>query len=88
MQYTVNFADATAVFDLLAPTPLVVYTGWQKMVVELEKAMGYEKEIAYFLDCVARGERPQIVTIRHAADAIRIIEAEERSVVRGRPIRV
>src|SRR3954468_15287400 len=55
MQYTVNFDQATAAFDLLSPTPLVLYRDGQKEVIALEAKMGYELEIAYFLDCVAKG---------------------------------
>jgi predicted dehydrogenase len=88
MQYTVNFAEATAVFDLLAPQHLSLYRGGQKEVVELDARMGYELEIAYFLDCIARGEKPSVVTIQDAADAVKLIEAEEKSVKTGKPVRV
>jgi predicted dehydrogenase len=88
MQYTVNFAEATAVFDLLAPQHLSLYRGGQKEAVSLDSRMGYELEIAYFLDCIAKGERPSVVTIQDAADAVKLIEAEEKSVKTGKVVRV
>jgi predicted dehydrogenase len=88
MQYTVNFADATAVFDLLAPDHLVVYRNGEKQAVELDKRLGYELEIAYFLDCIAGGERPTVVTLQDAADAVKLIDAEEKSVKTGKPVRL
>ncbi len=88
MQYTVNFDRATAVFDLLSPTPLVLYRDGQKEAIPLGAAMGYELEIAYFLDCVARGERPTTVTLDDAANAIKIIEAEATSVETGKVVRL
>jgi predicted dehydrogenase len=87
MQYTVNFDDATAVFDLLSPTPLVLYRNGQKETVPLASEMGYDLEIGYFLDCIAKGERPSVVTMDDAADAVRLIEAEAKSVANGKPVK-
>jgi predicted dehydrogenase len=88
MQYTVNFEQATAVFDLLAPEHLSLYRNGQKEAVALDARMGYELEIGYFLDCIAKGEKPSVVTIQDAADAVKLIEAEEKSVKTGKPVRV
>ena len=88
MQYTVNFAGATAAFDLLNAQPLALYKDGQKQVIELDPRLGYDVEIAYFLDCIARGERPSVVTLQDAADAIKLIEAEAKSVATGKPVRV
>src|SRR4051812_14518813 len=57
MQYTVNFAQATAVYDLLSPTPLVLYRNGAKETVALDGRMGYDLEIDYFLNCINKGER-------------------------------
>jgi predicted dehydrogenase len=89
MQYTVNFEQATAVFDLAAASPLTVYQqGKPPQPVELPAGMGYEHEIAYFLDCVAAGRQPTTVTLAQAADAVRIVEAERESVRTGRAVSV
>jgi predicted dehydrogenase len=88
MQYTVNFRDATAVFDLLNSKPLALYRGGQKETVELDARMGYEIEIAYFLDCIAKGQQPSVVTLQDAADAIKLIEAEAKSATTGKPVRL
>jgi predicted dehydrogenase len=88
MQYTVNFDQATAVFDLLSTTPLLLYRAGQKEIVPLESAMGYELEIAYFIDCIAKGQRPTTVTMDDAANAVKLIEAEAKSVATGKPVRV
>ena len=88
MQYTVNFAEATAVFDLLSPTPLVLYRGGQKETMALDGRMGYEMEIGYFLECIAKGEKPSVVTMEDAANAVKLVEAEEKSVVTGKVVRV
>jgi predicted dehydrogenase len=88
MQYTVNFAEATAVYDLMSPTLLNLYRNGQKEAVAVDGRMGYEIEIAYFLDCIARGERPSTVTMQDAANAVKLIEAEAKSVATGKPVRV
>jgi predicted dehydrogenase len=80
MQYTVNFADATAVFDLLAgASPLTLYKGGHKETIALNPQMGYDLEIDYFLNCINKNERPSIVTMQDAANAVKLIEAEEKS---------
>jgi predicted dehydrogenase len=89
MQFTVNFDKATAVYDLLrGDEPLLLYRDGKREAVALEKCMGYDKEIEYFLDCIAKGQRPRTVTIEDAANAIRLVEAEARSVASGKPVRL
>jgi predicted dehydrogenase len=89
MHYTVNFEQATAVFDLAAPHPLTVYEpGKPVELIELPAGLGYEHEIAYFLDCVAEKRQPTTVTLAQAADAVRIVEAEVESVRAGRAVPV
>jgi predicted dehydrogenase len=88
MQYTANFDRATAVFDMLSPTPLVLYHDGQKETIALPAAMGYELEIGYFLDCITKGERPTTVTLEDAANAIKLIEAEAKSVQTGKIVRL
>lgn len=89
MRYIAHFERATAVFDLGADAPLTVYTpGRDPESVALEPELGYDREIEYLIDCIERGRRPEIVTMRHAADAVRIIEAEIESVRTGATVPV
>jgi len=88
MEYTVNFERATAVYDLRAADKLVLYEGGQKRAIELGERMGYDIEIEYFLNCIATGTDPTTVTLADAARAIRIVEAEEKSVRSGEIVRL
>ena len=45
--------ELTTVFDLNAAEPLVIYKDGEAQPVALEKALGYQLEIEYFLKCVA-----------------------------------
>ena len=83
MQYTANFENATAEFDSGADDPLTLAQGGESKPVELEDGMGYDHEIAYFLDCVRHNKQPEIVTMQDAANAVRLIEAEVQSVRSG-----
>ncbi|MEO0514194.1 MAG: Gfo/Idh/MocA family oxidoreductase [Planctomycetota bacterium] len=86
MQYTVNFEKATAVFDLGAEHALnVIASDGQKTPIELPAGMGYDHELAYFLDCIAKGVAPQVVTLEDAARSLRLVEAEARSIATGQP---
>jgi len=59
MQYQINFERATAVFDLNAAQPLVVYRNGQAEPMMLDATMGYLHETQYFLECVQKSERPK-----------------------------
>lgn len=86
MQYAANFENATAEFDSNSDNPLKLYQDGETKLVELEGGMGYDHEIAYFLDCVRNNKQPEIVTMQDAANAVRLIEAEVQSVRSGAPV--
>jgi predicted dehydrogenase len=89
MQYVVNFEQATAVFDLSKDDPLCLHEkGKPVQTLELPSSLGYEHEIAYFLECVQAGRKPTIVTLADAAEAIRIVEAEVVSVRTGQSVQL
>ncbi len=88
MAYTVNFERATAVLDLAAANPLMLYEDdAAPAAVEVPPGMGYEREIDYFLACVRDRRQPQIVTLADAAAAIRLVEAEALSITSGKRVR-
>ncbi len=63
MQFTVNFEQATAVYDLQTPHPLMLYQkGHPPQAVPVENTMGYDLEIDYFLKCIQSGKRSIVVT--------------------------
>ena len=81
MQYTVNFENATASFDLArGERPLVLYLDGKATPVELPGGMGYEHEIRYFLDCVRTGRPADRVTLADAAESVRLVERELASI--------
>src|SRR5207245_2697227 len=49
MSFTLNFERATAVYDLNAPQPLVLYQDGRVDAVPIDPVMGYRLEIEYFL---------------------------------------
>lgn len=83
MQYIVNFEKATAEFDSSAEDALKLSEGGESKAIEIDPAMGYDHEIAYFLDCVKNNRKPTTVTMRDAAEAVRLVEAEVQSVRSG-----
>ena len=87
MQYTVNFERATAVFDSSAPQPLMLYqAGEAPRAIEIEPGMGYEGEIAYFVQCVREKRQPTTVTLQDGAEAVRLVESELESIRLGWPV--
>ena len=81
MRYTVNFErGVTADYDIARPDPLLVFENGKATPIKLEAIDGWLGEIRYFLDCVAKNQRPATVTAEDAALAVRVVEAEVRSV--------
>jgi len=88
MQYTINFENATAIFDIAQKDQLVVVQDGKRQAISVRDGMGYEHEIDYFLKCVADNTPPSVVTIPDAAVAIDIVEAEARSVDSGQIVKL
>ena len=47
---------------------------------------GYNAELRYFVNSVARGERPSVVTAQDCVTVLEILHAEEKSVRSGKPV--
>jgi predicted dehydrogenase len=88
MQFIVNFEQATAVYDLAAAEPLKLVRDGKTEAVALAPGMGYEHEIAYFLGCIEKGVAPATVTIASAAESVKLVEAEVKSVMTGKTVKV
>lgn len=88
MSYTLHCERATLDFDLTrgAEAFRITEAGQPSRVMELEQTDGYNEELRYIVDCVARGRAPQIVTARDAVTALEICEAEEASIHTGLPV--
>ncbi len=78
----VNFENATAVFDMTEPKPLVVCQGGKTEEIKFE-GDGWAAELAYFVDCVGQGRKPTVVTAADAVASIQIVEAEQKSIESG-----
>jgi predicted dehydrogenase len=90
MQYTVNFETATADFDLSrgAGKTLRLTQYGKCEPVDAGKGFGYAHELRYFLECVAKGDKPSIVTADDAVRSVRLVEAEVKSARTGEFVRL
>jgi predicted dehydrogenase len=88
MAFTVHCEDATLDFDLArGADPLHIrQRGRTRRAPQLADTNGYDPEIRYFIDCVARGENPAVVTPHDAVTTLKILRAEEKSVRSGRVV--
>jgi predicted dehydrogenase len=83
MKYTVVFERATADYDLARAETLMVSANGKSEPIPHPKTDGWTGEIAYFLECVKTGQRPERVTADDAVAGLQIAEAERRSVFSG-----
>jgi predicted dehydrogenase len=88
MQYTVNFENATADYDLARPDPLEVTENGVKKPIACAPEAGYDLELRYFVQCVQNNQRPTLVTAADGVTALKIIDAESRSIAQGAPVPV
>lgn len=82
MSFTLHCEQATIDFDLARGKDALQITrpGKPPRPVKLAAGDGYAAEIRYFVDCVARGQAPTVVTANDGVTALAICEAEEKSV--------
>jgi len=89
MQYTVNFENATADFDLArGDQALLLSQGGKTEPVTCEPGAGYEYEMRYFVNCVKTGERPTVVTADDGVMCLKLLDAERESVRSGKVVEV
>jgi predicted dehydrogenase len=88
MAYTLHCERATLDFDLArgADALHVIEEGHELRVVSQDGPDGYAAEVRYFVDCVADGRTPQIVTALDGVTALEICEAEEKSIRTGQSV--
>lgn len=85
MAYTVNFERATADFDSSRTGEVlrICEDGKGARVEAVAGEDGYVGELGHFLESVAAGRAPTVVTAEDGATAVEICEAEEKSVLSG-----
>ena len=87
MAFTLHCERATIDFDLArGAAALQIFERGKKIRTQKISGDGYGAELKYFVDCVARGEKPSVVTAHDCVTALEILRAEEKSVRSGRVI--
>lgn len=88
MAYTLNFERATADFDSSrgAEALKLFEDGSGARVEAVPEGDGYTGELTHFLESIAAGHGPTVVTAEDGATAVEICAAEERSVLTGAPV--
>jgi predicted dehydrogenase len=90
MSFALHCERATIDFDLSRGNEALRLhgTGKKPRTIKLQNTDGYGEEIRYFANCLARGEKPAVVTPQDGVTALEICAAEEKSVRTGKVIRL
>lgn len=89
MGYRVIFEKATADYRCDRPeAPLMLYRNDKGRPVKVKAGDGYQHEMSYIAKCIRTGSAPEVVTAEQAVDSIRLVEAEEKSVLTGKRVKV
>jgi predicted dehydrogenase len=83
MNYLVNFERATADWDLSRTPPLLLHNAEGSRTVELSSLTAYDHEIRQLIEAIAEGRSDLRATLDDAAQVMRTIEAERRSLETG-----
>lgn len=88
MSYTVNFASATADYDMARASEALrlIEPGQSPRTISCPGPDGYGRELRHMVECIGQGKPPWISTVSEAVSAIEICEAEERSIATGEPV--
>jgi len=80
MKYTVIFDKATVEYSSRSSPSVKVYSSGGKVETPpIPASSAYSAEINYFLDCIAKNQKPKIVTPKDARNAVLLVRAEEKS---------
>jgi predicted dehydrogenase len=90
MSFTVHCERGMIDYDLARGTGAlrVHENGKKPRTIKLKNTDGYAEEIAYFVNCVANGVKPSVVTAQDGLAALEICAAEEKSVRTGAVVRL
>lgn len=90
MSYTINFEKATVDFNssLGADALRIFEEGRKPKTVRSKGGDGYTGELRHMVESILVGKPPSVVTPVDALNAVRICEAEEKSIRLGRTVRL
>ncbi|MHC4874053.1 MAG: Gfo/Idh/MocA family protein [Planctomycetota bacterium] len=90
MNFRIHCEKATITYDCNAAPTLAIHPRKGKSVFPKVKAGdGYSNELAYFMQCIARGVKPTVITPESSAYSVKMIEAEVKSAkMDGKPVKV
>jgi predicted dehydrogenase len=90
MSFALHCERATIDFDLSRGSDALRLheAGKSPRTLKSKPTDGYAEEIRYFVNCVARGEKPSVVTAQDGVAALEICAAEEKSARTGRIVKL
>jgi predicted dehydrogenase len=89
MSALVDFEQATVRYSSSAnPTLLIHHRDGHNETPQMPTIDGYQEEVRYFLDCIAAGKPNDRVPPEATAQAVKIVEAERKSIRTGRAVAI
>lgn len=87
MEFCIRCEKATFQYDMVSGTPLTVYTDKGKeLKPKLPAGTGWDRELDYLIRCIQKKRKPAVVTATSSLEAIKLVEAELKSVKTGKPV--
>ncbi len=86
-EFCIRTQKATFVWDMLLGKPLTIYTDKGKEITpKIPEGDGWSREIDYFLNCIKRKKKPEIVTAKSSYESLIAVEKEMESIRTGKAV--
>lgn len=87
MAFCIRCEKATIQYDMVSGQPLTVYTATGKEIKpKVPAGTGWDRELDYFLNCVAKKRKPTVVTAKSSLESLKLVEAELKSIRTGKAV--
>ena len=87
MSFIIAMEKATLVFGPDMSLTLHPQRG-NSRAIKVPPGDGYQRELAHFIDCIAKGRKSDVVSPESALASVRLVECEVRSALTGKTVPV
>jgi len=85
MEFCIRTEKATFLYDMGSGKPLTIYTDTGKEIIpKLPAGTGWSRELEYFVDCILKNKKPDVITAKSSLESLKLVETELASIKSGK----
>ncbi len=87
MEFCIRCDKGTFLYDMATGKPLTIYTDKGKEVVpKLPDGTGWSRELDYFIKCIEKKTKPEVITAKSSLESVKFVELERKSIETGKAV--